>query len=506
MTKLTEWLIFLAISFANSHRYRKTKTFFYNLLENEYTSYRVWVDLFLIGCVLISVGIYLYDIKYELDPNLDTFSLLFSIIFAIEYLLRFWLASDGAKDILSIIDKQTKMGVQPTIWQILNAPIRKKLIWMSNPLSIIDLISIFPQFRILRIFKLFRYSEGSRNLLSVFQDKRQEVFTLFVLIAVAIFTASALFYFFEQDNKHVNTFFDAMYWAVITITTVGYGDIAPITSEGRALAIFLVFSGIGVIAMLTSIVTTGLSQKLSEIKERKNMEAVELARKYILIVGFGKMSQDLCKILIEQKSNFVVIDKNEEVIKRAWKMNYNAVVADATEQDTLKYTLKADKKATAVVCLTNSDITNVSIALTVKAIGSYATIISKCTEPKFKAKMSLAGIDMVMDHSFGAIILASCLNKPYVYQAISNMIFLLNEVVSIDEIKITNTKKIDIHTLEADCIIIGVFKHNGEFFFNPDFDTFKIEKNDSIIVIGKPLRIEGIKLKFSKGNHTWHKF
>ena len=498
MNNITEWLIFVAIFLSNSKRYAKAKKIAYNLLENEHSPYRRYVDGFLIIAVFASVGLYLYDIRNDLSPLLQCIATLFTVIFIIEYALRLWLCSDGSRDILKLISKKNEMGITPSVVEILNAPLKNKLIWMSNPMSIIDLISIFPQFRIVRIFKLFRYSDGSRNLLSVFQEKRQELLILIILIIVALFMASALFYFFEQANDNVNTFFDAIYWAVITITTVGYGDISPITTQGRALAIFLVFSGIGVIAMLTSIVTAGLTQKLLEIKERKNMDSLEKAKHYVIIIGFSRLSQDLCKILSEQKKSFVVVDKNEEAVKKAWQLNYRAILADVSEQDILRDTLNTRQKATTVACLTSSDITNISIALAVKSLGAQATIIARCTEPKNRSKMELAGINMVVDYYFGAIILAHCINKPVIYQTISNMVFSLSSNVAIDEIKVHNKDDVDLIFLDTDCIVLGVFRDNGEFFFNPSNVEFVLQNNDIIVVVGRPLRIEGIKLELAQ--------
>ena len=99
--------------------------------------------------------------------------------------------------------------------------VQNKLMFILHPMSIIDLLSIHPELRPLRLFKIFRYSEITRGLFDTLSTKKYEFGLLFVLIFMTVFIASSLFYVFESDNPKITNYFDAVYWAVITIATVG---------------------------------------------------------------------------------------------------------------------------------------------------------------------------------------------------------------------------------------------------------------------------------------------
>jgi voltage-gated potassium channel len=497
-----EKLFLFALSLQNSTKYHSIKAFVYNIFENDHFYYKKFMDIFLIFLVMVSTGLYLYNIRHENSGLLELTEWFTVAIFTIEYLARLWVSSSGHQSLLRYFGEKNETGTQANFLEAIAVPSKEKVIFMLKPLSVIDLVSIFPALQILRVFKLFRYSEGARNFFSVFKDKRQEVAILGMLIAIAIFMSSALFYVFEQNNKGIDTFFDAIYWSSITISTVGYGDISPITKEGRLVAIILVFSGLGVIAMLTSLVTTGLSQKISELKEQKNVDSSKRLESFIIIAGFGDMGTDLASRLYEAKMPFIIFDKDEEKVKNANDLGYYALHYDATKPSCLK-DIKIDQKATAIACLTNSDITNISISIAARSIGYSGYIVARAVEARNEDKMRLVGVNSVISHAIGANSAIQCFDNPVLHKIATSLVNA-SEGIGIEEIKLTGIENhINIEELELEglgCVLLGIFCAEDEdnFIFNPPLKEIKLYKNSTLIVFGKTKRIESLRMAIAK--------
>ncbi len=495
----TKYILLIAYALDTSVSYAATKSFFKNLLLNDSFKYKKYFDYAMMTIVFLTVGIYLYDIKNQSNLVLDEIEILAILIFIVEYLLRFWVHSDIHKTIILHFEEWNEMLIKPQ-WKALFWNIAKdKLMFMLHPMSIVDLLSIHPELRPLRLFKIFRYSEITRSLFSTLSTKKYEFEVLFILIAMTVFIASSLFYVFEVKNPDVKTYFDAIYWSVITIATVGYGDIVPTALESKVASIFLVFAGLGVLAMLTSLVTTTLGQEISAIREQKSHQHIESLKEFILICGFGKMGEELAYKLASAQMTFVVMDVNKDRINRARELGFKAFLADATDADTLK-TLDVATRAKAVICLTKSDTVNISIILAVRALSSSVKIISKFNEAKNEQKMLFAGANETIGLKQGAAVLAEFLNSPISYQAIYKLISDSKHVL-VEEIYIKNIKNefllSALNHKHFGILILGIVKADGRFLFNPKGET-KVQNNDMLIVVGRPRRIEGFRFKLLK--------
>ena len=168
---------------------------------------------------------------------------------------------------------------------------RSRLRFAFSPFMIIDLIVILPYFlsllnldlgflralRIIRIFKLFRvvkYAEFDNLLFSILREKKEEFIFIFVGLCVVVLTLTPIVYYFEKDVQPevFSSMLTTMWWAVITFTTVGYGDMYPITTVGRILTAIVSFLGIALYAIPGSIFTSALLEKMNERKKKNNNE------------------------------------------------------------------------------------------------------------------------------------------------------------------------------------------------------------------------------------------
>lgn len=150
-------------------------------------------------------------------------------------------------------------------------------------MAIIDLLSILPSinminkgfkalktirlirtFRVLRIFKSFRYSKNIPIILQVGKNSKKALIAVLYLAIGYIFVCTLIIFNVEPDS--FNTFFDAIYWATISLTTVGYGDIYPITTLERIITMVSSFMGIAIVALPASIITAGYMKEIESDK------------------------------------------------------------------------------------------------------------------------------------------------------------------------------------------------------------------------------------------------
>ena len=200
-----------------------------------------------------------------------------SVVFTIEYTLRIITADFLYQD---------------------KGPVRSRIKYILSPMAVVDFVSILPFWlpmflpetllglralrlvRLLRILKLHRYYDAMRSLGEVVVLKKRELLGSIYFVAILMLLASLLMYSAEHDAQPdvFRNAFSGLWWAVATLTTVGYGDIYPVTVVGRFLGALIAFSGIAAVAIPTGIITTGLSECISRRNAAKEACAVNGGR------------------------------------------------------------------------------------------------------------------------------------------------------------------------------------------------------------------------------------
>ncbi|WP_024864438.1 potassium channel family protein [Butyrivibrio sp. FCS014] len=186
--------------------------------------------------------------------------ILTGLIFLVDYCIRVYTAD-------------YKMGFRGT---------RAYIAYVTTPLAIFDLLSILPVitlfvpaigflrffklFRFFRVFKLVRYSKTMIIISNVIRKVKSQLLAVLILIIVYIFVSAMLVFQLEPDL--FTTFFDALYWATISITTIGYGDISPVTPIGRMITMISALVGMAVIALPTGIITAAYMNEITRKKSK----------------------------------------------------------------------------------------------------------------------------------------------------------------------------------------------------------------------------------------------
>ncbi len=501
-------IVKLAFGLHNSKRYISTKKFFYDILENENYHYKKIVDIFLIILIISSIVELIYGIKNSIPAWMHIFDYyIVTIIFGIEYLLRLWVHSDIHKIIIKEYETSQYLKSKFNFYTTLLIALNEKWDYIKSPAAIIDLIAIIPiyrEFRILRVFKLLRYTQSISQFIDVLKTKRFELMTLFLLLIFLIGTAGVAMYAVEGNiNKNINSLFDAIYWALITTSTVGYGDISPVTTMGRIISMIVIINGLVLMAFATSVIVSAFLEKLGEIKDNRIIETINKEDKFVIICGYGQM----VKMLLRQNNfdnKYVILEKDPEITRQITKDGFNAITDDASRHDVLaKFNIQyAD---ISLLCLGNSDVENIYITLNAKSLSKNIKVIVRVSDQSMKKKFILAGADhIIIPNQTANIMLLTSINQPAVYSVLHALLAGKNAAY-LDEIKVLSYDRLvgkSIEELEfktKKLLLIGIQRqNNGGFIFNPSASTI-LEPNDILLIMGLKISVEHFVNTFQRG-------
>ncbi|MGD8909840.1 MAG: NAD-binding protein [Chromatiales bacterium] len=507
-------VIKLCYDMAASAGYARLKRRLYDLLENPKAPIRPYFDIFMITLVLSSVWLLIYEVKHDLGLFSDLFEKVAVTVFIFEYLLRFWIFNDSHKVVIQIYERAEFVNEPFRVWPALRQALLAKLRYMVQPLAIIDLLAIIPSYRplrflriflLFRIFKLFRYTRSITEFVKVVSEKRIELFTLFIIMAFITFTAATALFFFETDQRghQVDSFFDSIYWAMVTMSTVGYGDITPQTPEGRVVALTLIIAGLGVISFFTSIIVSAFGEKIGEIRTHRVFSESERKSVDTLICGYGRVGEVLAERLSRDKRNFVLVDTDDERVELARQRGFLAVHGDG-EDNELLLNLGIESRIRRLLCLTGDDVVNVYITLTARQFNPQVEIISRANHRENITKLYRAGAShCVAPNQVVGLIAAEYAGQPVAFEAIYGLLTGQSEegmeAVRIKQGSVMDGRRmdsIDFHRLRL--IPFGVIRAgqcdevegatcysllDGCFYFNPSA-AFRFQAEDLLVLFG----------------------
>ncbi len=516
---MKQFLIRQIVSFAylleSAPRYQRVKRFFNDLLNNDDYPYKKYFDLFMIFVIISSVSILVIDVHEHVSYWLDFYDLyIVTTIFVVEYLLRLWVHSDIHKVIIAHYEESQFFEKPFSFRKVLRQIAQDKWAYISSPAAIIDLIAILPSYREIRVlrvfvlfraFKMLRYSRSLLQFFDILRNKKVELYTLLTLLSFFTLVASIMIYVFEgSKNPDIKNLFDAVYWALVTITTVGYGDISPITTEGRTVAMLVILTGIGAISFLTSIIVSAFSEKLPEIKETRVMNQIAKKRDLNLICGYGKIGQLVARKLKESRRNFLVIESDPDKVQKAELDGYDVLMADATKSDTL-LRLKLNENVRSVICVTHNDIINVFITINARSLSRDVEIIARCSDHGVAKKLRLAGANhVIMPEEIAGMLGSVYIGQPVAFEALQAII-TQKRTARIDEVEVKlgsfldGAKVGDFDFSANKLVLLALLKRldvkdrsSHYVIFNPPEDT-RLKAGDILVILGYSVSIADFK-------------
>ncbi len=310
--------------------------------------------------------------------------------------------------------------------------------------------------------------------------------SLSMLIAVILF--GTISYHFIEDMP----FFEALYMTIITISTVGFSEIQPLSPYGRVVTILIISIGVSIgaytIGMLLRILIEGELKK--SFGRRKMEKEISKLRNHYIICGYGRIGELICKELCAHKIDFVVIENNPDVIEQLDNENFLHLPMDATSEETLIQAGIMDAKG--IVTAVTNDADNVFIILTARGIRPDIFVLSRSSDVKNEGKLIRAGASRVVSPYFiGGRRMAQILIKPTVTDFIDiammhNNLDLLMEEAKIGQGSDLIGKNLIESNLRQDygVIIVAIKKNAGGMIFNPR-PSEELEAEDIIVALGK---------------------
>jgi len=298
-------------------------------------------------------------------------------------------------------------------------------------------------------------------------------------------------------------FFDALYMTVITITTIGYGEVKPLSHAGRIFNIVFIITSFTTftyaLARLTRYIASG--EMHLYFKNRKLMQSLEHLSNHVIICGFGRNGQQAAKTLKAHHVQHVVIDYKERNIDDYLHHDPNLlyVKGDATDDALLKQA--GIERAKSLICALPADADNVFIVLSAHSLNPKLQIISRASEANSIHKLKKAGASsVIMPDRIGGKHMATLVSKPDVVEFIDYLSGEEGGSINIEsvgyeklppEIRDTTLKEImDWKKTGVNCI--GVKDKEGKFIINPPDDMI-ISKGMKVFVLGMRSQIHEMK-------------
>lgn len=499
-----------------SQNYASTKVFFYNILEDSSNRYKKYFDIFMITLIFMSVFILIREVKSHVNDELLFFNnYIISFIFLVEYLLRLWVSSSISKIIIERDEHDTMLGDRLNLLHVFKQIAIVKLKYMFTFKAIIDFLAIVPffhQLRLLRIFilfrvfKLFRYTKSIQTFASVIAAKKFEFITLLIFASIVIFISSVLIYVMEANNPSspIDTLFEALYWAVVTISTVGYGDITPATVEGRSVAMFVIVAGIAVYSFTTSLVVTAFTEKLDEIKDMKIIDDISKLKEFYILCSYSGIAKEVAKKL-SLNASIIILDDDIDNINLAKKDGFVALNYDhgsILSYEKLHIDMKTQVKA--ILCLSVSDVENVYTALTARSIDKDVFILSTLNNDANKNKLRIAGVDEIINEKeMVGMIAREFVGQPVAFEAIDTLRsddtdIYMQEIVINERILENYTDIVDINAQKYRVILLGIYKKEKEMFVYDVLEEYALQVGDYLVVIGDVKFIREFELYLHK--------
>lgn len=221
-----------------------------------------WFNVFITLVILISIAVMVLSSVKSLDARYSLpFDVVFfftTIVFSIEYPLRLWSC---------------------TADPLFADPLSGRLKWALTPFALIDLLVVFPFYldifmginltglvvlRVFRVFKLIRYSDSINMIVRVVRAQKDMLITAYLVLFISLIVASTLMFQIENPGQpeKFSSIPATMWWGIVTLTTVGYGDLVPITTGGKILGGCITLLGIGIFALPAGIMASGFTQEL----------------------------------------------------------------------------------------------------------------------------------------------------------------------------------------------------------------------------------------------------
>jgi voltage-gated potassium channel len=325
--------------------------------------------------------------------------------------------------------------------------------------------------------------------MSILQSKINKI----LVLVVSIFAIGVVGYMWLSKYSFV----DALYMTVITVTTVGFGEVKPFTSEEKIFTIVLILTSIIVFGYAVSAFSEYLvSGKLFDYLKHKRVEKqVEQLKKHTIVCGYGRIGKQAILKLKNYNEDFVVVEKNKEISEFLDSEGILNLNGDSTLDETL---INAGiEKASFLLTALPSDADNLFVVLTARQLNKNCKVISRASNESSYGKLKIAGADnVIMPGKLGGNHMASLVSTPDVIEFVDRLTIGGDTTANLEEIDIDDLPKkyLNKTILDLDlrkrtgCTVIGFRNPDKDYVINPESDSVLIS-GSHLIVLGRPEQI-----------------
>jgi len=323
-------------------------------------------------------------------------------------------------------------------------------------------------------------------------NKRKWIILYFVALAVV---GSIGFYIIGGDQW---SWIDSLYMTIITLSTVGYGEVHTLTGAGKIWSILIIIFGVSGIGALIRTLNEEFIQ-LELFRKNTMMKTISKLKNHYVICGYGRMGAVIAKELQEKNLEFVIIENNEQKVEIIRSKGLFCVNGDATSEETLQ-DARVDK-AVGVAVVLDTDQDNLFVTMSMKTTNPDLFILSRCAKEDNQSKLIRAGANKVVNpYTAGGHRMAEILSKPQVEDSISVVSPKHSDLnLTLDEISLKDLNQYDGVLIkdsnireEFDVMIVGIIKETGESIINPAPDTILSNKY-TILLMGESDKMDRFK-------------
>ncbi|MFC1991267.1 potassium channel family protein [Chloroflexota bacterium] len=302
------------------------------------------------------------------------------------------------------------------------------------------------------------------------------------------------------------SFLDSLYMTVITITTVGYAEVHPLSISGRIFSIFLIIGGVsGALFTLTGIIEYVLEGNIRTTWGRRSMKnKIAGLKDHIILCGFGRVGEEISRTFKEEGAPFVVIENNPERVSRAEQEGYLCLPGDATSDEVLKEA--GIERARGLVAALGTDADNTYITLSGRELRPDLFIEARASGVEAEKKLRSAGANRIVSPtSIGARRMAMLAMRPAVVDFIDTITRNRGPELQLENVAINNESTLAGQTVDdvrqcSKANVLAINKKTGRLIPNPSGEE-KIQAGDSLIMMGTSEQLssleaicEGVKL------------
>ncbi len=328
--------------------------------------------------------------------------------------------------------------------------------------------------------------EGVMDWLAELDPSRREIVLAAFALVVVIAIGTVGYVLLEGW-----AWIDGLYMTFITLSTIGFGEVRPLSPVGRFFTIFLALTGIGLVTFVAAR-SAQLFLASDRLRERRNMREIGKLTDHYIICGYGRVGQRLAEDLQLADHPIVVIDRKDEVIQRLRDNNVLHVQGDAEDETTLRRA--GIERAQGLILALPQDSSNVFVALTVRDMQIDVEILARTIDHRNRSKLRRAGANKVIAPSeVGADRMAQVILRPRVDQFMEQVLHASGTLSrQIEEVEVQEGSPLAGQSLAEsrfrqrfDAIVIGMIDQSegGQMKFNPS-PTDVIQERDVLIVLG----------------------